>query len=101
MLWSRSASLIRITRTSSVEASSRRRKFSASVASWLENELSKVEILVRAATSRVTSGPNSSSSSAAVVSVSSRMSWSMPTAIAISSSSISARIQATVSGWTR
>jgi len=54
--------------------------------------------LVRAATSRVTSGPNSSSSSAAEVSVSSRMSWSMPTAIAVSSSSISARIQATVSG---
>ena len=84
-----------------MEARSRRLKFSASVASRAAKLDSKVEILVRASTRRRMSGPNSSASSSPVVGVSSSRSCSSPTVIATSSSSMSARIHATVRGWIR
>ncbi|MNX79576.1 hypothetical protein D3C86_1112090 [compost metagenome] len=93
MLWRRSASLIRMTRTSLAMATNMRRKFSAWRSS-LEENLS-FSSLVTPSTSLQTSRPNILVSSSGVTSVSSSTSCRRPAATVAPSASSWARIRAT------
>ena len=96
MLWSRSASLIRTTRMSWAIASSILRMFSACCCSWLW--VLNLDSLVTPSTSWATSGPNRSSTSVRLYSVSSGTSCRRAAWMAIVSSPSSARIWAEAIG---
>ena len=97
MLWSRSASLMRTTRMSSAIARNIFRMFSACCCSWLW--VLNFDSLVTPSTRWATSGPNRSSTSARLYSVSSGTSWRSAALTATGSMPSSARIWADAIGW--
>ena len=97
MLCSRSASLMSTTRMSSAIARNIFRMFSACCCSWLW--VLNFESLVTPSTRWATSGPNRSSTSARLYSVSSGTSWRSAAATATGSMPSSARIWAEAIGW--
>ena len=96
MLWSRSASLMRTTRMSSAIARNILRMFSACCCSWLW--VLNLDSLVTPSTMWATSGPNRSSTSARLYSVSSATSWRSAAETATGSMPSSARICADAMG---
>ena len=96
MLWSRSASLMRTTRMSSAIARNIFRMFSACCCSWLW--VLNLDSLVTPSTMCAISGPNRSSTSARLYSVSSGTSWRRAAATATGSMPSSARIWAEAMG---
>ena len=97
ILWSRSASLIRMTRMSLAIARNIFLRFSAWT-STLSAEQLNCPSLVTPSTSSSTSSPNSCRISSDVITVSSTTSWRRPATIVSLSSSRSARIMATHRG---
>ena len=97
MLCRRSASLIRMTRTSRAIASSILRKFSACASSWLSNSI--LSSLETPSTSSATGLPKFSLISVLVTAVSSITSCSSAAVSAWESRCHCARILATASGW--
>ena len=96
MLWSRSASLISTTRMSSAIARNIFRMLSACRCSWLW--VLNLDSLVTPSTMCAISGPNRSSTSARLYSVSSGTSWRRAAATATGSIPSSARIWAEAIG---
>ena len=97
MLCSRSHSLMIITRTSRLMASSILRRFSACSSSMLENWI--LVSLVTPSTNRATSSPKAAFRSSSVVGVSSTTSCSRAAAMLSESMPRSSTSRATASGW--
>ena len=97
ILCSRSHSLMIMTRTSWLMASSILRRFSACCSSMLENWI--LVSLVTPSTSRATSAPKADLTSSMVMGVSSTTSWSREAAMLSVSMPRSSTSRATASGW--